>query len=111
MLNKIRSIHFWTGSLVLIACLGAGSRADADTFYSYFYEAGQSTYTATPGSDVQIPLYLQEKNSDGSSSSLLANELGLSAAGLSVTAAPSSPASITALVGNGRHCPAGSTGK
>ena len=36
MLKKIRTLNLWAASLALIACVVAGSRAEADTTYSYF---------------------------------------------------------------------------
>jgi hypothetical protein len=63
----------------------ATSSAQASVVYSYFYTAGQSSYTVAPGSNVTVPIYLQEVNSDQSSSSLLASEHGLSAAGVNVS--------------------------
>jgi hypothetical protein len=93
-----------------MASVGMGTSAQADTFYSYFYVAGQASYTAATDSDVQVPLYLQEVSSDNTS--LLADESGLWAAGLGVnaTGVPSSPALITALLGNAGTVPNGFDG-
>jgi len=77
--------------------------AHAATTYSYFYVAGQPEYDVVPGTTVEVPLYLQEVNSDGSSNSLLASEDGLSAAGVSVSflaASDSGPTSITGILAN-----------
>jgi hypothetical protein len=93
-----------------MASLGVTTVAQADTFYSYFYVAGQANYSAAPNSDVQVPLYLQEVSNDNTS--LLADESGLWAAGVSVstTGAPSSPALIAALLGNSGAVPNGFDG-
>jgi hypothetical protein len=100
MLNKIGTRSSWVSLLALIVGFGLGDYAQADPIYSYFYVAGQASYTAATDSDVQVPLYLQEVSSD--SSSLLSDESGLFGVGVNVstTVTPSSPASITALLTN-----------
>ena len=100
----------WLGLLALVVGLGWGAASHGSVQYSYFYVAGQSNYSAAPNGQVQVPLYLQEVSND--STSLLLNEMGLLAAGLSVdrTSAPSSPASMTALLGNAGSVPDGFDG-
>ena len=72
------------GSAALAGCLVA-SGASAATTYSYFYTAGQNSYSEAAGSSFDVDLYLEEVNSDQSSNSLLADEHGLSAAGVNVS--------------------------
>ncbi len=74
-------------SVMLLGTLGcclSSARASVTT-YNYFYVAGQATYSGvTPGSTVNVPIYLQEVNSDASTNSLLVSEDGLFGAGVSV---------------------------
>ena len=74
----------WAIALVSLVLLPVAASAQAiATTYSYFYIAGQSAYTVYPDVTVNVPLYLEEVNSDQSTNSLLASESGLSAAGVS----------------------------
>lgn len=76
--------------------------------YSYFYTADQNSYTVAPGSNVTVNLFLQEVNSDQSSSSLLADEQGLSQAGVSVQRiSGSSQTTITSASPNAGDVPNG----
>jgi hypothetical protein len=110
MSNKSGAWRWWAGAAALLAGLAASNAVYADTMYSYYYVAGQATYTAATDSEVQVPLYLEEVSSNGTS--LLSGESGVSAAGLNVsaTAAPSSPAYITGLQGNAGTPPIGFDG-
>jgi hypothetical protein len=94
--------------LVVIGLVAAG-QARAALSYNYFYVAGQNSYNSvTPGSAIQVPLFLEEVNSDGSSSSLLASEHGVSAAGISISLTfGTNPTTITGIVGNGGAVPGG----
>jgi hypothetical protein len=78
--------------------------AKAATTYSYFYVPAQTSYdNVAPGAMIDVPLYLQEVNSDGSANSLLSSEDGLSAAGVSVNFFSSSggnPTVISAIAPN-----------
>ena len=90
--------------LALVVFLGSLAcwlnAAQAQTTYSYFYIGGQATYTGlTPGSTINVPLYLQEVNGDGSTNSLLASEGGLFAAGVSVAFSSSSGGVVTTITG------------
>lgn len=73
-----------TAGLALVAGLALAVSARASTTYSYFYKADQNSYTVAPGNNLTVNLFLQEVNSDGSTNSLLADEHGLSYAGVSV---------------------------
>lgn len=86
---------------VFLGCLACWVvAAQAQTTYSYFYIAGQTTYeNVTPGSPIDVPIYLEEVNSDGSSNSLLASEDGLFAAGTSVSQFSSSGGVTTTITG------------
>lgn len=69
--------------LALSAGLAMAVSARATT-YSYFYTAGQNSYTVAPGSDLTVNLFLKEVNSDQSANSLLGSEHGLSSAGIGI---------------------------
>jgi hypothetical protein len=74
--------------------------ARASTTYSYFYISGQTSYTGiNPGSPINVPLYLQEVNSDASANSLLTSEDGLFAAGVGVAFSSSSGGTATTITG------------
>lgn len=100
----------WAFVMLLGIFPGWKARAQAaPTTYSYFYVAGQSSYTGvtpstlTQPSTVNVSLYLEEANSDASSNSLLVNEDGLAGAGVSVTLFSSggpNPTTITGISGN-----------
>lgn len=90
----------WASVIVLGGCAMSVEAARASTTYSYLYVGGQSTYTGvTPGSTIDVPLYLQETNSDGSTNSLIASEDGLAGAGLSVNFASASDSGPTTITG------------
>ncbi len=105
MSRKIGDMNRWIGALTLLAGFGANREAAAQSGYSYYYVAGEGTYTAATNSDVQAPLYLREVSNDATS--LLDSESGLSATGFKVTTTvfPSSPAAITGLLGNAGSTP------
>jgi hypothetical protein len=97
MCKKMRFV-----SVVLVGSLACwlNTAQAALTSYSYFYVSGQTGYTGvTPGTSINVPVYLQEVNSDGSTNSLLANEDGLFAAGLSVAIFSSSGGGATTITG------------
>jgi hypothetical protein len=83
--------------LIMCAALGlSGSAAPAAVSYSF--EAGQSTYNAAPGSLVQIPIYLKETLTDGSTSQIDADG-GMYSFGITVDLT-SGGGQIQNLVGN-----------
>lgn len=90
----------------LACCVSA---AQAQTTYGYFYVAGQTTYSGvTPGSTINVPIYLEEVNSDGSTNSLLASEEGLFGAGVSVAyASGDASTTITGVSANSGSPPSG----
>jgi hypothetical protein len=67
--------------LALGAAFGLSQRAGAAVSYSYV--AGQSSYTASPGSVVSVPLYLVETLTNGSGSVITADG-GLNTAGVAL---------------------------
>jgi hypothetical protein len=76
--------------LAFVAFLGSigclASVTWASTTYSYFYIAGQTDYTGiTPGGTVNVPVYLQEVNSDESGNSLIGADDGLFSAGINAS--------------------------
>jgi hypothetical protein len=80
----MRTVHFIIAAIG-ICLLGTWASAQAPaTTYAYQYIAQQSIYTAPINSDVTVNLYLRETNSDQSTHSLLANEHGLTSAGVQV---------------------------
>jgi hypothetical protein len=90
----------FTGIFGCAVIWAAAAQAQTPTTYSYFYIAGQTSYNnVTPGSSIDVPLYLQEVNSDGSSNSLLASEDGLFAAGTGVSQFSSSVGVATTITG------------
>jgi hypothetical protein len=88
---------------MVLGVLTVGARvapATSSTTYGYFYVSGHTAYTGvTPGAAIDVALYLQETNSDGSGNSLLQSEDGLFAGGVSVAFAASSGASATTITG------------
>jgi hypothetical protein len=95
---RFRISYVCTVSVLSICALT--SSVSATTTYSYFYVAGQTSYdNVTPGSAVDVSLYLQEVNSDGSSNSLLSNEDGLFGAGVGVSQFSSSNGNPTTITG------------
>jgi hypothetical protein len=98
-------------TIFALAVLGsAAGRASAQTAttYSYKYIAQQPAFTVPVNSDLTINLYLQEANSDQSTHSLLANEHGLTSAGVQVIFATGSATTIiTGSADNSGTPPAG----
>jgi hypothetical protein len=97
----MRHIEQWVsfGFVGLLWIVARSAQAQTTT-YSYFYIAGQTSYNnVAPGTPVDVPLYLEEVNSDGSSNSLLANEDGLFAAGTGINLFSSSGGAATAITG------------
>ena len=93
-----------------LVCCGNIAKA-ALTTYDYFYIGGQTAYTGvTPGSTINVPLYLEEVNSDGSTNSLLSNEDGLFAAGVSVAFFSSSGGAATTITGVSANAGSPTTG-
>lgn len=104
----MKKICFWLAALALVGCLG--TRAQAAPTYSYFYVAGQASYSVPVDTDVEVRLYLQEVSAD--STSMLAAEGGVWGAGFRVALnnLPSDPATITSISGNAGTPPGGFDG-
>lgn len=83
-----------------LALLGLSTAARAAV--SYRYVTDQSTYYVTPGGSVQVPIFLQEFLSGGSTS-VIASDQGLEGAGAAVSrfgAVPSDPAVVQGFAFN-----------
>ena len=107
-MNRLRRSAVGLAAAVVGTFGPSASRAHADPTYSYFYVAGQASYTAAPNATLTVPLYLEEVSTD--SSSLLGSEGGLSAAGVSVAVSGAGPTQITGIAGNVGTPPAGFDG-
>ncbi len=67
--------------------------------YAYFYVAGQTSYSVSPGGTVNVPIYLQEINLTSSGSSFISDEDGLFGAAVRVVPYSSSGGTATSFGG------------
>jgi hypothetical protein len=108
MPKYIHSIVFFALALTLYLFSAGPARAGTPTTYDYFYTAGQSSYSVVTNTTITVPIYLQQVNSDQSPNSLLSNQHGLTAGGVSVHYfSGSAAATITGAAANTGSVPNG----